>query len=144
VDVTARSAGPRALNAACGIRHQVRIVDGTARPPFPDASFDRAIPTGADEHCRQGRRLSEACRVLKPGGGWSCSSGMRTERSAEFPVSWATLEEALLATDADTHRDLTAAGFAGVVARCDPGGFAANRPAPQGEVEDRRRSACRC
>ena len=117
VDVTAAFCeAARALNAVCGVAERVRIVDGTALAlPFPNASFDRAYAHGVLTSIADKLGVyREACRVLKPGG-WMVLFQQHAGPNGppEFPVPWAaTPAESFLATDADTHRDLTAAGFA--------------------------------
>ena len=115
VDVTAAFCeAARALNAACGVTDRVRIVDGTALAlPFPAASFDRAYSHGVLEHCRQGRGLSGG--VARAATGRPAGAGPAacwTERSAGLSGVLGVRPGAEFSRDADTHRDLTAAGFA--------------------------------
>jgi sarcosine/dimethylglycine N-methyltransferase len=111
----------RALHAACGVADRVRIVDGTARAvPCPDARFDRAYAHGVLMSIADKIGVyREACRVLQPGGRLVVFQRHAGPHGPpEFPVSWATTPaESFLATDEDTHRDLTEAGFTMVALR---------------------------
>jgi ubiquinone/menaquinone biosynthesis C-methylase UbiE len=116
VDVTAAFCeAARALNAACGVADRVQIFEGTALAlPFPKASFDRAYSHGVLMSIADKVGVyREVCRMLKPGGRLVLfQQNAGPNGPPEFPVPWAAVpEESFLATDADTRRDLTEAGF---------------------------------
>ena len=101
----------RQFVSCAGLADRVRIHLGSAMDPlFPDATFDVVFSLEA-AHCfaDKPRFLSEARRVLKPGGTLLIIDLTATRRELLF--SWQPALKLRLITKADWERLLSAAGF---------------------------------
>lgn len=115
-------AAGRELTALCAMSDQVEILEANALAlPFPDATFDRAYSHNvAMNIADKAGFYREAFRVLKPGG---CAVFAHLHLGAngppEYPQPWAAIAaHSFLPTEAETRRDLPAAGF-GIVSYTD-------------------------
>jgi ubiquinone/menaquinone biosynthesis C-methylase UbiE len=110
-----------ALNLACGLQDQVRIMQGSALAlPLPDASFDRAYSQNVLMNIRDKRAFyTEAFRVLRPGGLFAVDQvGMGPNGPPDYPQPWASeAENSFLGSTEEIRAHAEAAGFAVLMLR---------------------------
>jgi ubiquinone/menaquinone biosynthesis C-methylase UbiE len=116
IDLTAEfCAVARQLTRLVGLQAQVAIEEGNAlRMPFGDAAFDGAYSMNvAMNIADKAGFYGEICRVLKPGGWLALSEvALGPAGPPDYPTPWAaSAETSFLATPAETHVSLAAAGF---------------------------------
>ncbi|WP_095202092.1 class I SAM-dependent methyltransferase [Mesorhizobium carmichaelinearum] len=115
------------LSKRTGMAEKTRFVQGSALDmPFANASFDAAMILHVGMNLSDKKKLmSEAARVLKPGGVFAVYDVMRLKAGAlTYPVPWASNETmSFVATPDDYRSAATACGFS-VVAERQRGAFA--------------------
>lgn len=115
------------LSKRVGTADKVRFAQGSALDmPFGNASFDAAMILHVGMNLPDKSRLmSEAARVLKPGGIFAVYDVMRLKDGVlTFPLPWASDESmSFVATPGDYRAAAAAAGFS-VIAERQRGAFA--------------------
>ncbi|MBE1708993.1 MULTISPECIES: class I SAM-dependent methyltransferase [Mesorhizobium] len=115
------------LSKRTGMSDRTHFVQGSALDmPFADASFDAAMILHVGMNLPDKKKLmSEAARVLKPGGVFAVYDVMRLKDGAlTYPLPWASDESmSFVATPDDYRSAATATGFS-VVAERRRGAFA--------------------
>ncbi|GLQ78691.1 SAM-dependent methyltransferase [Mesorhizobium huakuii] len=115
------------LSKRTGMADSTHFVQGSALDmPFADASFDAAMILHVGMNLPDKKKLmSEAARVLKPGGVFAVYDVMRLKAGAlTYPLPWASNETmSFVATPDDYRSAATASGFS-VVAERQRGAFA--------------------
>lgn len=115
------------LSTRTGMGDKTHFVQGSALDmPFADASFDAAMILHVGMNLPDKKKLmSEAARVLEPGGVFAVYDVMRLKAGAlTYPLPWASDESmSFVATSEDYRSAATAAGFS-VIAERQRGAFA--------------------
>lgn len=115
------------LSKRTGMTDRTHFVQGSALDmPFADASFDAAMILHVGMNLPDKKKLmSEAARVLKPGGVFAVYDVMRLKAGAlTYPLPWASNETmSFVATPDDYRSAATASGFS-VIAERQRGTFA--------------------
>ena len=115
------------LSKRTGMADRTHFVQGSALDmPFADAGFDAAMILHVGMNLPDKKKLmSEAARVLKPGGVFAVYDVMRLKDGAlTYPLPWASDESmSFVATPDDYRSAATASGFS-VVAERRRGAFA--------------------
>ncbi|BCG72462.1 SAM-dependent methyltransferase [Mesorhizobium sp. 113-1-2] len=115
------------LSKRTGMAEKTRFVQGSALDmPFANASFDAAMILHVGMNLPDKKKLmSEAARVLRPGGVFAVYDVMRLKDGAlTYPLPWASDETmSFVATPDDYRSAATASGFS-VIAERQRGAFA--------------------
>ncbi|BAV46285.1 type 11 methyltransferase [Mesorhizobium loti] len=115
------------LSKRTGMAEKTRFVQGSALDmPFANASFDAAMILHVGMNLPDKKKLmSEAARVLRPGGVFAVYDVMRLKAGAlTYPLPWASDETmSFVATPDDYRSAATASGFS-VITERQRGAFA--------------------
>lgn len=115
------------LSKRVGMADKTRFVQGSALDmPFGNASFDAAMILHVGMNLPDKPKLmSEAARVLRPGGIFAVYDVMRLKAGAlSFPLPWASTEAISFVATPDDYRSAAAASGFSVIAERPRGAFA--------------------
>ncbi|MGX9145194.1 class I SAM-dependent methyltransferase [Mesorhizobium sp. 128a] len=115
------------LSKRVGMADKVRFVQGSALDmPFSNTSFDTAMILHVGMNLPDKKKLmSEAARVLKPGGVFAVYDVMRLKSGTlTYPLPWASDESMSFVATPDDYRSAAAAAGFSVAAERPRGAFA--------------------